>query len=83
MIDALEQSRADVSGLPKQLCCNWDQNLLGGNTRRWIYPSQSDIINAPAKRQSPNGLAERAWGTVFALFRAYLTENQMPRDYWV
>ena len=34
IIDALEQFQADASGLPKQLCCDCDQKLLGGNTGR-------------------------------------------------
>ena len=92
MIDAFEQLRADAGGMPKELCCDWDQKLLEGETRRWIYkqvvaestdanPICSKIICAPAGRQSSNSLAERAWATVFAMARAYLTEKQMPRDF--
>ena len=75
MIDALEQFQADAGGLPKKFRCDCDQKLLGGNTRRWIYHNKSKIIVAPTKRQSSNGLADRAWGTVSALDCAYLTEK--------
>ena len=74
--------RANAGGLPNQFRCDSNQKLLGGDTRRWIYCNQSKIIGAPAKRQSSNGLAERVWGTVFAMARAYLMEKQMLRDYW-
>ena len=82
MIGALEQFRADAGGLPKEFRCDCDQKLLGGETRRWIYRNNSKINGAPAKRQSSNGLAKRAWATVSSMARAYLTEKQMPRDYW-
>ena len=78
MIDALEQFRADVGGLPTEFRCDCDQKFLGGETRRWIYRNNSKINGAPAKRQSSNGLAERAWSTVSSMARAYLTEKQMP-----
>ena len=91
MIDAFKQLRADAGGMPKELCCDCDQKLLGGETRCWIYeqvvagstdvnPIYSKIIGAPAGRQSSNGLAERAWETVSAMARTYLTEKQMPHD---
>ena len=36
MIDAFEQFRADTGCMPKELCYNCDQKLLGGETRCWI-----------------------------------------------
>ena len=65
-----------------QFRCNCNQRLLGGGTRCWIYRNQSKISGAPAGRQSSNGLAERTWQTVCAMARAYLTEAQMPPDFW-
>ena len=67
--NALEQFRADAGGLPKQFRCDCDQKLLGDEARRWIYRQKSNIIGAPAGRQSANGLAERAWATVCAMAR--------------
>ena len=82
IIDALEQFRADARGLPKQFRCDCDQKLMEGKARRWIYRKKSKIIGGPAGRQSANGLDERAWATVCAMARAYLTKAQMPRDFW-
>ena len=82
VVEALEQFRADAGSLPKQFRCDCDQKLLGGGARRWIYSEKSKIIGAPAGRQSSNGLAERAWATICAMARSYMTEKQMPRDYW-
>ena len=82
LIEALEQFRADAGGLPRQFRCDCDQKLLGGNTRRWIYRHESKVIGAPAGRQSANGLVERAWQTLCAMARAYLTDAGMSRDYW-
>ena len=89
MIDAFEQLRADAGGMPKELCCDCNTKLLEGGTHRWIYkqvvagsttanPIYSEITGAPSGRQSSNGLAERAWETVSAMARAYLTEEQIP-----
>ena len=82
MIGAIKQFGSDAGGLPETFRCDCDQKLLGGETRRWIYRNNLKINGAPAKRKSSNGLAERAWATVSSMARAYLTEKQMPRDYW-
>jgi hypothetical protein len=44
--------------------------------------NKSNIIAAPAGRQSSNGLVERTWRTIIEMGRAYMSEKQMPRDYW-
>ena len=64
IIEALEQFRANAGSLPKQFRCDCDQKLLRVNACRWIYLAKSNIIGAPAGRQSANRLAKHAWATV-------------------
>ena len=40
-------------------------------------------MHAAAGRQSSNGLAESHWKTMVHMSRAYLTEKQMPRRFWL
>ena len=48
IVAAFEQFQANAGGLPTEFCCDCDQKLLGGDTRRWIYRNRSKIIGASA-----------------------------------
>ena len=39
-------------------------------------------MHAAAGRQSSNGLIESHWKTMVHMSRAYLTEKQMPHNFW-
>ena len=50
--------------------------------KEFLIDHDSDIIAAPAGRQSSNGLVESHWKTMVHMSRAYLTEKQIPRTFW-
>ena len=64
VISALEAFRADANGVPKKFHSDFDKKLIGGKALKWILTNKSNIIAAPAGRQSSNGLVERTWRTV-------------------
>jgi hypothetical protein len=82
IIAALEQFQADAGGLPRRFHSDFDTKLIGGKTLRWILHNNSNIIAAPAKQQSVNGLVERTWQTILRMARAFITEKQVGREYW-
>ena len=82
IVSALEQFRADAGGVPRRFHADFDKKLIGGQALKWILSNKSSIIAAPARRQSSNGLVERTWQTIVRMARAYVTENQVGREYW-
>ncbi len=40
------------------------------------------LCGSPAGRQNQNGLVERTWQTITRMGRAFITDMQMPRQYW-
>ena len=79
---ALEWFEADAVRLTQRFHSNFDRKLIGGNALRWILSNGSNIIAAPAGRQSPNGLAERTWHTIIQIARAFVTDKQVGRELW-
>jgi len=75
IINALEQFKADAGGVPGRFHSDFDTKLIDGKTLRWILHNKSNIIAAPAKRQSSNGLVKRTWQTVLCMARAYITDK--------
>ncbi|KAL7525881.1 hypothetical protein ACHAXR_001202, partial [Thalassiosira sp. AJA248-18] len=82
IVSALELFRADAGNVPKRFHADFDKKLIGGQALRWIVHNNSNIIAAPRKRQSSNGLAERTWQTIVKMARAYITEKQVGREFW-
>ena len=82
IIHALESFRAEAGGLPRRFHSDFDKKLVGGKALRWIRQNKSNIIAAPSKRQSSNGLVERTWQTIIKMARAYITEKQVGRSFW-
>ena len=60
----------------------FDRKLIGVNVLRWILSNGSNIIAAPAERQSSNGLAEGTWCTIIQMAQEFITENQVDREFW-
>ena len=56
--------------------------LFGRAIKSFLTNSDSDIIAAPAGRQSSNGLVESHQRTMVHMSRAFLTEKQMPCTFW-
>jgi hypothetical protein len=82
VISALEAFRADANGVPKKFHSDFGKKSIGGKALKWILTNKSNIIAAPAGRQSSNGLVERTWRTVVQMARAYITEKQVGREFW-
>ena len=75
----LELFKADVGRLPHMFHSNFDSKFIGGNTLQWILSNGSNIIAAPAGRQSLNGLAELTWSNIIQMAREFITENKVGR----
>ena len=61
IIGVLEEFKADDGGVPRRFHSNFDKNLIGSHVLKWILSNTSNIIAAPAKFQSSNGLVENTW----------------------
>jgi hypothetical protein len=74
---------------------DWDLKLFGSAVSKYLIDGQSkvapalDLINnlsnvvaAPAKRQSANGLVKLHWKVMVHMACTYLFEKQMPCTFW-
>ena len=75
----LELFKADAGHLPHRFHSDFHIKLIGRNDLRWILSNGSNIIAAPAGRQSSNGLVEPTWRTLVQMVRAFITEKQVGR----
>lgn len=82
LIAAFSQFRAEAGRLAVQFRSDCDAKLLSQQVVSWLREHGSDIVSAPAGRQSSNGLVERNWRTMVEMARSYLTDMQMPRAFW-
>jgi len=82
MISALRKFRASARRLVSCFYCNCDPKLFGTAVSKYLIDGLSNVVAAPAKRQSANGLVESHWKTMVHMARAYITEKQMPRSFW-
>ena len=76
---ALEIFNSESGQLTKRFHSDFDRKMIGGNALFWILANGSNIIAAPAGRQSSNGLSELTWNTLIQIARAYITENNWQR----
>ena len=82
IINAFNLFRAEAGGFAKCFRTDCDEKLFGAAIKSHLTANGSDIIAAPAGRQSSNGLVESHWKTMIHMSRAYLTEKQMSRNFW-
>jgi len=81
--NALRDFKIDAGGLPTRIYTDFDNKLIAGMTAQWLKDNgDCKIIASLGSRQSQNGLVERAWQTISAMARSYITDMQMPRTYW-
>jgi len=73
IIGALKEFKADVGGVPRRFHSDFDNKLIGGRALKWILSNSNNIIPAPAKFQSSNGLVERTWQTVLKMACSHIT----------
>jgi hypothetical protein len=79
---ALQLFWASAGALTRCFYCDCDAKLFGTAILEYLINNQSKVVAALAKRQSSNGLVESHWKTMIHMAWAYLTEKQMPRNFW-
>ena len=82
ILEAFHRFRAEAGGYAKQFRTDCDEKLIGGEVKKHLLAEQSDIVAAPARRQSSNGLVESHWKVMVRMARGYITEKQLPRTFW-
>ena len=82
ILSAIRKFRAAAGSLARCFYCDCDRKLFGSAISEYLVDNSSNIVAAPAKRQSSNGLVESHWKTMVHMARAYITEKQMPRSFW-
>ncbi len=73
---------ASAGALARCFYCDCDTKLFGTAISEYLIDNQSKVVAAPAKCQSFNGLVESHWKIMVHMAQAYLTEKQMPRNFW-
>ena len=72
----------DAGAFPQRLYTDFDQKILDGPTGSFLRENKVLLRGAPNGHQNQNGLVERAWQTITNMGRAFITDMQMPRQYW-
>jgi hypothetical protein len=83
IILALRKFRAAAGSLARCFYCDCDLKHFGAAVSEYLIDAHSKVVAAPAKRQSTNGLVESHCKTMVHMARAYITEKQMPRTFWL
>lgn len=83
IINAFHNFRAQAGYLAVQFRTDCNVKLMSDWAVSWIRADGLDFVSAPARRQSSNGLVERQWRTMLERARAYLTDKQIPRAFWL
>ena len=83
LIKAVKLFYKDVKVKPKTIRTDFDPKLIQGEVATYIEQEMhTDLQAAPPKRQHQNGLVERAWQTIVAQSRNWLTSQLLPTKYW-
>jgi hypothetical protein len=72
----------DAGQFPKRLYTDFDCKLLEGPTAAYLRENKVILRGSPGGRQNQNGLVEQAWQSITGMGRAFITDMQMPRQYW-
>jgi hypothetical protein len=72
----------DIGTFPKHLYTDFDHKILEGPTMANLRNNKVILRGSPSGHQNQNGLVERAWQTITNMGRAFITDMQMPRQYW-
>ena len=91
---AFNEVRGEAGRFAGSYCCDCDLKLIGSSVRSYIKEAgsgiissevgeqSSTIVSAGEGQQSSNRLVESHWKTMVHMSRAYLTEKQMPQNFW-
>jgi hypothetical protein len=61
---------------------DFDPKILDGPAGLFLKNNDVARRGAPNGRQNQNGLVERKWQAITNMARAFVTDMQMPRNYW-
>jgi hypothetical protein len=73
---------ASADALARCFYCDCNTKLFGTAILEYLIDNHSKVVAAPAKCQSSDGLVESPWKTMVSMAWAYLTEKQMPHNFW-
>ena len=83
LLKAIKQFYKDAKVHPKMIRTDFDPKLIQGKVADYIERQMhTDLQAAPPKRQHQNGLVERAWQTIVAQARNWMTSQLLPSKYW-
>jgi len=77
-----QQWMIDCGGCPSRLYSDFDPKILDGPTANFLRDKNIILRGAPTGRQNQNGLVERAWETATNMARSFITDMQMPKNFW-
>jgi len=77
-----QQWLIDCGGCPSRLYSDFDQKILDGPTASFLQDKNIILRGAPTGRQNKNGLVECARETATNMARAFITDMQMPKNFW-
>lgn len=72
----------DCGGCPSRLYADFDPKILEGPTASFLRDHHIFLRGAPSSPQNQNSLVERAWETATNLVRAFITNMQIPKNFW-
>ena len=82
IIAALELFRSNAGIIPETFYTDFNPKLIKGKMVDWIRQANSKVIAAPSAHQDKNGLVECNWNVAVDMARAFLTNAQMPWNFW-
>ena len=82
ILEAFRSFKVEAGRLAREFRTDCDEKLFGSAIREYLINNESNVNAAPAGRQSSNGLVESHWKIMVQMARAYLTEKQMPKNFW-
>ena len=82
IVSALKELLVIAGKLPTTIYTDFDPKILSSKVTSFCHDNLSNLLACPEGQQNQNGLVERKWQTLVHMARRYLTDKQMPRQYW-
>ena len=82
IVTALKELKVSAGCLPKTLYTDFDPKILSRPVINFCVDNHTDLLACPEGQQNQNGLVERKWQTLVHMARRYMTDKQMPRNFW-
>ena len=78
----LRQWLIDCGGCPSRMYTDFDPKILEGPTACFLRDKNIILQGASSGRQNQNSLVEQAWETATNMAQAFITDMQMPKNFW-